>query len=149
MKKHFLFLCLLSSIIITSCNNADTNAKKVLVFSKTNGFRHSSIPNGKDAIQKLGKENGFAVDVTEDSLVFTEDNLKKYSAVIFLNTTGNILGNKQEAAFERFIQAGGGYLGIHSATDTEYDWIWYAKLVGGKFQTHAKPQNAKVGLNFS
>lgn len=146
MKKYFHVLALLSYILITSCNNADTNAKRVLVFSKTNGFHHSSIPNGKEAIQKLGKENGFAVDLTEDSLLFTEDNLKKYAAVIFLNTTGNILDYKEEAAFERFIQAGGGFVGIHSATDTEYDWIWYSKLVGGNFQRHPKPQNAKLNV---
>jgi cytochrome c len=76
------------------------------VFSKTNGYRHASIPKGKAAIEKLGKENGFDVDATEDSLAFTEDNLKKYAAVVFLNTTGNILDYKQEAAFERYIQAG-------------------------------------------
>ena len=81
-----------------------------MVFSKTAGFRHTSIPNGKAAIQKLGKENGFDVDTTEDPAVFTEDNLKKYAAVVFLNTTGNVLDYKQEAAFERYIQAGGGFV---------------------------------------
>jgi len=147
MKKQIVFLCLLSWIIISSCNDGTgSNDKKILVFSKTNGFRHSSIPNGKAAIQKLGKENGFAVDVTEDSLAFTEDNLKKYSAVAFLNTTGNILDNNQEAVFERYIQAGGGFVGIHSATDTEYDWIWYARLVGANFESHPKQQNAKLNV---
>ena len=146
MTKYFQVLAVLSYIFITSCNNADTNAKRVLVFSKTNGFHHSSIPNGKEAIQKLGKENGFGVDLTDDSLFFTEDNLKKYAAVIFLNTTGNILDYKEEAAFERFIQAGGGYIGVHSATDTEYDWIWYSKLVGGQFDSHPKQQNAKLNV---
>src|SRR5258705_1861905 len=133
MKKQFIFFSLIICIFISSCKNESTGSKignRVLVFSKTNGFRHSSIPNGKAAIQKLGKENNFDVDVTEDSLAFTEDNLKKYAAVVFLNTTGNILSYKQEAAFERFIQAGGGFVGIHSATDTEYDWTWYVRLVG-------------------
>jgi cytochrome c len=147
MKKQIIFLSLLSWVFISSCNDGkDADGKKVLVFSKTNGFRHSSIPNGKEAIQKLGKENGFDVDATEDSLVFTEDNLKKYAAVVFLNTTGNILGVKEEAAFERYIQAGGGFAGIHSATDTEYDWIWYAKLVGANFESHPKQQNAKLNV---
>jgi glucose/arabinose dehydrogenase len=116
------------------------------VFAKTTGFRHSSIPNGKAAIQKLGKENGFAVDTTEDANTFTEENLKKYAAVVFLNTTGDVLNYKQEAAFERFIQAGGGFTGIHSATDTEYDWTWYAKLVGGNFISHPDQQNAKLNV---
>ena len=149
MKKQIIFLSLLSWIFISSCKNdsgGSNSGKRILVFSKTNGFRHSSIPNGKTAIEKLGKENGFDVDATEDSLAFTEDNLKKYAAVVFLNTTGNILDYKQEAAFERFIQAGGGFAGIHSATDTEYDWIWYAKLVGGNFESHPKQQNAKLNV---
>ena len=149
MKKQFVFFGLLGCILLSGCKDESTMSKagtRVLVFSKTNGFRHSSIPNGKIAIQKLGKENNFDVDVTEDSLAFAEDNLKKYAAVVFLNTTGNILSYKQEAAFERFIQAGGGYVGIHSATDTEYDWIWYAKLVGANFESHPKQQNAKINV---
>ena len=138
---------MLSWIFISACKNEKSSFdKKILVFSNTNGYRHSAIPNGKAAIEKLGKENGFDVDATEDSLVFTEDNLKKYAAVVFLNTTGNILDYKQEAAFERYIQAGGGFVGIHSATDTEYDWIWYAKLVGANFESHPKQQNAKINV---
>src|SRR5688572_5597055 len=149
MKKQIIFLSLLSWVFLSSCKNdsGDSNAgQRILVFSKTNGYRHSSIPNGKTAIEKLGKENGFDVDATEDSLAFSEDNLKKYAAVVFLNTTGNILDHKQEAAFERFIQAGGGFVGIHSATDTEYDWIWYAKLVGANFESHPQQQNAKLNV---
>ena len=147
MKKQFIFFSSLICILFSSCKDESTGSKsgkRILVFSKTNGFHHSSIPNGKAAIQKLGKENDFDVDVTEDSLAFAEDNLKKYAAVVFLNTTGNILSYKQEAAFERFIQAGGGFVGIHSATDTEYDWIWYSKLVGANFESHPKQQNAKI-----
>ena len=147
MKKQFVFFSLLSCVLLSACKDESTGSKsgkRILVFAKTNGFHHSSIPNGKAAIQKLGKENDFDVDVTEDSLVFAEDNLKKYAAVVFLNTTGNILSYKQEAAFERFIQAGGGFVGIHSATDTEYDWIWYSKLVGANFESHPKQQNAKI-----
>ncbi|HMK20280.1 MAG TPA: ThuA domain-containing protein [Chitinophagaceae bacterium] len=147
MKKQFIFFSSLICILLSSCKDESTGSisgKRILVFAKTNGFHHSSIPNGKAAIQKLGKENDFDVDVTDDSLAFAEDNLKKYAAVVFLNTTGNILSYKQEAAFERFIQAGGGFVGIHSATDTEYDWIWYSKLVGANFESHPKQQNAKI-----
>jgi len=147
MKKFFFLFIPTFFIFLTNCNNNTTgqkNGTRVLVFSKTAGYRHSSIANGKAAIEKLGKENGFEVDITEDSSVFTENNLKKYAAVIFLNTTGNILDYQQEAAFERYIQAGGGFVGIHSATDTEYDWIWYARLVGGNFSSHPKQQPAKI-----
>ena len=108
----------------------------MLVFSKTMGFKHSSIPNGIAAIQKLGVENNFEVDTTKNAALFDEEILKEYSAVIFLSTTANVLDHKQEAAFERYIQAGGGYVGVHAATDTEYDWNWYGKLVGAYFQSH-------------
>src|SRR5829696_6162413 len=124
--KQIIFLILLSWILVISCKDESAGSKsgkRILVFAKTGGFRHSSIPNGKTAIQKLGKRNDFDVDTTEDASAFTEENLKKYAAVVFLNTTGNVLNYKQEAAFERFIQAGGGFTGIHAATDTEYDWI--------------------------
>jgi len=116
----------------------------ILVFSKTAGYRHASIENGKLAIMKLGKENNFKVDTTENAALFNEDSLKKYSAVIFLSTTGNVLNNKQEIAFERFIQSGGGFVGIHAATDTEYDWGWFGDLVGAYFNSHPKIQAATI-----
>jgi type 1 glutamine amidotransferase len=109
---------------------------KVLVFSKTSGFYHNSIPDGIEAIQKLGEENGFEVDTTTNASKFTEDTLKQYSAVIFLSTTGDVLDKYQEADFERYIQAGGGYVGIHAAADTEYEWGWYGRMVGGYFLDH-------------
>lgn len=145
MNKLFFFLLL--PFFLFACENGSKKlAIKVLVFSKTGGFRHKSIEAGKAAIIKLGSENGFDVDTTENAENFTEINLKKYAAIIFLNTTGNILNDKQEAAFERFIQAGGGFAGIHSATDTEYDWIWYANLVGANFESHPKIQPAKINV---
>jgi len=144
MNKVSLLISVIIFFFLVSCSNK--KELRVLVFSKTAGFRHSSIAAGKAAVQKLGAENGFGVDTTEDASLFTEDSLKKYAAVVFLNTTGNVLDTKQEAAFERFIQAGGGFAGIHSATDTEYDWIWYARLVGGNFDSHPKPQQAKINV---
>ena len=124
---HFLF----------SCNNKRSGKPRVLVFSKTAAFPHASIPAGIAAIQKLGAENGFDVDTTSNADYFNnDDSLKRYSAIIFMSTTGNILDARQEAAFERYIQAGGGFVGIHSATDTEYDWGWYGRLVGGYFNGH-------------
>ncbi|MGS0524140.1 ThuA domain-containing protein [Zobellia nedashkovskayae] len=109
-----------------------------MVFSKTVGWQHKSIPAGIAAIQKLGVEQGFEVDSTKNSELFNEENLKQYSAIIFLSTTLNVLDSKQEAAFERYIQAGGGFVGVHAAADTEYDWGWYTKLVGAQFRSHPK-----------
>ncbi len=138
-----LILLLIFSLSILSCSSRK-GKPRILVFSKTAGFRHSSIPNGKAAIIELGKQNNFDVDTTEDANYFTEDSLKNYSAVVFLSTTMDVLNNHQEADFERYIQAGGGFVGIHSATDTEYDWGWYGRLVGAYFNGHPKPQQAKI-----
>ncbi|GMA33217.1 ThuA domain-containing protein [Litorihabitans aurantiacus] len=116
----------------------------VLVFSKTAGFRHSSIPAGIAAIEQLGEENNFAVDATEDAAAFTEENLAGYDAVVWLSTTGDVLNADQQAAFESYIQGGGGYAGVHAASDTEYDWPWYGELVGAYFAGHPQNQDATI-----
>ncbi|NEB06804.1 ThuA domain-containing protein, partial [Streptomyces sp. SID13726] len=116
----------------------------VLVFSKTGGFRHGSIPAGIATIQQLGAENNFEVTATEDAGAFTDDNLAQYEAVVWLSTTGDVLNDDQQAAFERYIQNGGGYAGIHAASDTEYDWPWYGGLVGAYFSAHPQNQTATV-----
>src|SRR5690606_31140107 len=96
-----------------------TNAR-VLVFSKTAGWRHDSIPAGIAALEKLAQENDFTVVATEDPKIFTDAELSKFNAVVFLNTTSDVLNESQEIAMERFTQAGGGFVGIHSAADTEW-----------------------------
>ena len=117
---------------------------KVLVFSKTAGFRHDSIPDGIARIKQLGTENGFAVDATEDAGAFTDTNLEQYDAVVFLSTTGDVLDDTQQAAFERYIKGGGGYVGIHAAADTEYGWSFYGGLVGAYFKRHPAIQPATI-----
>ncbi len=124
---------------------ARSQESRVLVFSKTAGFRHSSIASGLAAIRKLGQENGFSVDATEDAAAFASKNLARYRAVVFLNTTGDVLDAAQQDDFERYIQAGGGYVGIHSATDTEYDWPWYGRLAGAWFVSHPNNPNVRKG----
>ena len=119
----------------------------VLVFSKTAGFRHGSIPDGITAIEKLGAENGFNVDATEDAAVFNDTDLAAYEAVLWLSTTGDVLNEGQQAAFERYIQGGGGYVGVHAASDTEYDWPWYGELVGAYFAGHPAQQTATVKVH--
>ncbi|RYY34234.1 MAG: ThuA domain-containing protein [Sphingobacteriaceae bacterium] len=118
--------------------------KKVLIFSKTAGFHHASIPKGIAAIQKLGAENKFVVDTTTNPALITAGNLKQYAAVIFLNTTGDIFNADQQTAFEQYIKKGGGFVGVHAATDTEYDWPWYGKLVGAYFNGHPEQQEATL-----
>ena len=114
------------------------------MFSKTSGYRHASIEAGVAALQQLGKAEGFIVEATEDSTVFTEENLKNYATVVFLNTSGDVLNNWQQADFQRYIEAGGGFVGIHGAAATEYDWKWYGKLVGAFFDEHPDIQKATV-----
>jgi len=136
MKKLAISLLLIFGLAQLSCNTKRAGKPKVLVFSKTMGFKHASIPAGIAALQKLGRENGFEVDTTKNAELFNEENLEQYASIIFLSTTMNVLDHRQEAAFERYIQAGGGYVGIHAAADTEYDWGWYNKLVGAQFLSH-------------
>ena len=118
----------------------------VLIFSKTNGYHHACIPVGAAAIMKLGRENGFDVDSTTDSLQFTKKNLKKYDAVIFLCPTGEVLGTNEQNAFKQYIQNGGGFVGIHSATDCGYTWAWYGQLVGAYFKSHPAQQEATLHI---
>src|SRR5689334_19943675 len=95
-------------LLLNACHSGKPTPPRVLVFSKTKGWKHSSIPFADAAIQKLGKENGFAVDTTKNAAYFVDDSLKRYHAVVFNNTTRNVLNAEQQAAFERYIQAGGG-----------------------------------------
>ncbi len=143
MKRILAIACLPLVLLLLSAYPAKKKPA-VLIFSKTNGYRHASIPVGIEAIKKLGEAHGFTVDATEDSLAFNDANLKKYAAVIFLSPTGKVFGPDQEKAFQNYIQHGGGYVGIHAAADCEYNWPWYNKLVGAWFKSHPKQQEAKL-----
>jgi type 1 glutamine amidotransferase len=115
-----------------------------LIFSKTAAFRHTEcIPQGTVAIAQMAARRGFEVDATENADAFTDENLAEYDVVIFLCTTGDVLDSDQQSAFERYIRAGGGYAGIHSASDTEYEWAWYGGLVGAYFRDHPGSVNAQ------
>ena len=140
-RTTILFLLLSVNLILLACSN---QKKKVLIFSKTVEFRHDSIEEGIVSIQGFLESKNIQIDATEDASYFTEDSLKQYSTIIFLNTTGNVLNSKQQADFERYIQAGGGFVGIHAATDTEYNWPWYNELVGAYFDGHPAVQDANL-----
>jgi type 1 glutamine amidotransferase len=141
-----IFLCLLA-LSCSSVNHGEhkspTNAS-VLVFCKTAGYYHQSIPDGLAALQQLGTEHQIQVDTTRDASRFTADGLKPYDAVVFLNTTGDVLDTVQQAAFQQFIRSGKGFVGIHSATDTEYSWPWYNRLAGAYFSSHPEIQDARI-----
>jgi hypothetical protein len=120
---------------------------RVLVFTRTTGYSHASIPAAIAAIEVLGAYDDFSVDATEDPAAFSDSGLAGFAAVVFLNTTGDVLDSARQAAFERYIRAGHGFVGIHSASDTEYDWPWYHALLGATFRSHPAIQPATVTVS--
>lgn len=130
---------------VLACRSTESApVKRVLVFSLTKGFHHASIKEGNAFFIHLGSQHGFIADTTTNANDFTAKNLKRYNSVVWLNTTGDVLNSEQQAAFEKYIQGGGGYVGIHAATDTEYDWPWYNALAGAYFSSHPQIQTAKM-----
>src|SRR5664279_762577 len=147
-NRHFYKLLIVSVfVLIFSISQALAQANpKILVFCKTAGYHHSSIAVGIVAIQKLGAENKFDVDTSTDATKINPENLKQYKAVVFLSTTGDILNEEQQEAFKKYIEGGGGFMGIHAATDCEYDWPWYGNLVGAYFRGHPAQQTATLNI---
>lgn len=143
--KKLLIISLATVMLASMACTPKRDQIKLLVFSKTMGYRHQSIPVGRIAILEIAAQKGWAVDTTEDASAFTEENLAQYSAVIFLSTTGDVLDIAQQRDFERYIQSGGGYVGIHAASDTEYDWPWYGRLAGAYFTSHPNNPNILEG----
>lgn len=119
------------------------------MFSRTVGYRHESIPDGVNAIAAIGEEYGIAVEHTEDAAAFSVANLARFSAIVFLSTTGDVLDSTQQVALESFVRDGGGFVGVHAAADTEYDWEWYGRLVGAYFLSHPSVQQATVRVEDS
>lgn len=119
---------------------------KVLVYTKNGkGYVHDNIPNAIEAIRKLASEKGFQVDVSEDPSVFTEDNLKRYNFLLFPSTNNDVFDtDDQRIAFRRYIQAGGGFVGLHSVIGTERNWRWFKMMLGGSFVWHPKFQPLKI-----
>lgn len=132
---------LLRALVLAMCCVISASAvaappSRVLIFSKTAGFRHDSIPGAVAALSDIARRQSLDADASEDASVFTPDRLRRYRAVVFVNTTGDILDPEQQRVLEAFIRAGGGFMGVHAAADTEYDWPWYGELVGAWFLGH-------------
>ncbi len=140
--KYLITIVLLLSLSIVKVANA---RDKVLIFSLTKGYHHASIADGITAITQWGAEASFDVDTTTNPAKFTDDNLKRYKALIFLSPTGDgFFNDEQKVAFQKYIHKGGGFVGIHAATDCLYNWDWYGKLVGAYFTKHPKIQEATL-----
>jgi hypothetical protein len=140
LLQSLAFTC---SLLFASLS-AQAQQFNLLLFTKTNGFHHESINEGVTAMRAMAKRHDFALDWHEDASIFSDEKLQKYQAVIFLLTTGDILNDEQQAAMERFIRSGKGFVGVHSASDTEYDWDWYTKMVGRTFHIHPANQSADL-----
>ncbi|MCU0326119.1 MAG: ThuA domain-containing protein [Spirosomaceae bacterium] len=149
MKNLFSKITSAVVLLFTISSGVFAQQFNVLLFTKTDGFHHESINEGVDAIRLLAKRHEFGLDWQENASVFNDKALEKYSAIIFLSTTGNILNDDQQAAFEKFIKSGKGFVGIHAASDTEYDWPWYTKMVGMMFKIHPKNQTAYLKVEDS
>ncbi len=144
LKNSILLIFSIQITVGYSFSQKKNSDSTVLIFANTNGYRHASIDIGIEAIKTLGRQYDFGVDITIDSLSFNDTTLSSYAAVIFLNTSGNILGKQQKESLVRFIQSGKGFVGIHAATTTEYEWPWYNQLIGAQFLDHPEQQRGTL-----
>ena len=117
---------------------------RILVYSRTTGYRHSSIPAGIEALEKLGWEHGFNVEASEGMHSFRAGRLERYAAIVFLSTSGAVLDEPGRAALRHYMKQGGSWLGIHAASTTEYEWPWFEGLVGAWFDQHPQIQPATL-----
>lgn len=142
----FAGLAILFALTFISCKEDKEENKPIpphlLIFSKTKSFRHECIEPGSAALQSYFKRYGITSTFSEDSSIFTKDGLKDFDVVMFFQTTGNVLDSTQEVAFQNYIHSGKGFVGVHSAADTEYEWPWFVKLVGASFSAHPDIQTA-------
>lgn len=151
MKPYALFFCffLLAATVGQSLDDK-VNWKKVsvLVYTKNGkGYVHDNIANAVLCIQKLGQQYGFKVDVSDQPTVFTDDNLKQYTALIFPSTNNDVFDtDDQRLAFRRYIEAGGGFVGIHSVMGTERNWTWFKRMLGGTFAWHPHFQKLRLTM---
>jgi cytochrome c len=138
--KAFLMGCVGAGAPAMTC----AQEFRALVFTKTAGFRHDSIAAAIAAVQQLGDANCFAVEATEDAAIFNSSDLERFTVVMFLLTTGDVLNEPQQVAFEQWLTTGRGWVGVHSAADTEYSWPFYGAMIGGYFAGHPAPQQATI-----
>lgn len=148
-KCKIAIACLLFSLVslqIFAQKNLNWKKLSILVYTKNgNGYVHANIPAAVSCIQKLGSQYGFQVDTSSNPAVMTEDNLKQYKLLIFPSTNNDVFDtDAQRLAFRHYIEAGGGFVGIHSVLGTERNWKWFKMMLGGTFAWHPKFQKLTV-----
>lgn len=121
---------------------------RVLVYTKNGeGYVHDNIQASVKALQKLGDKHGFTVHESDNPNDFTIENLSTYDALVFSNTNNTIFDSEEQRdAFKTYINNGGGFVGIHSASGSERNWPWFSKLLGGNFERHAPQQDFTVSI---
>ncbi len=139
-----------AAFVLTLAAETASAQQKVLVYTRNytpdgKGYVHANISASVEAIKKMGVEKGFGVDVSDDPGSFTDANLKQYAALVFSNSNNEAFATEpQRDAFRRYIQSGGGFVGIHSASGSQRDWPYYWSVLGGKFVVHPKIQKFTV-----
>lgn len=129
-----IYISVIFFLLMTSCQEeTSVSKKKIIIFTKTEKFRHQSITAGVDVVTDISKKLGYEVVHTENSAIFNSNQLSQVEAIVFLNTTGDILNNKQKDALVNYMIMGGNFMGIHSAANTENDWAWYTRHIGGAY----------------
>jgi len=145
MKLKSNLLIILAFFLLVS-SSVQAEQFSVFLFTKTDGWHHKSINAAVTAMEKLAQKHHFSIDWHEDAARINEENLAKYDVVMFMLTTGDILNEEQKQVMERFVQSGKGFVGVHSASDTEYGWDWYTKMVGRSFHIHPLIQTAELSV---
>lgn len=143
MKLRLLIFFL---VVLSTCCIGKEDDVNLLFFYKTNGYRHAAIPNAIKAFAEISHEQGWTSVFTDDSTFFNHKDLSKYDAVVFLLTTEDVLGKPEQEAFEKYIRDGGAFVGVHSATNTEYDWPWFGQLIGAYFVGHPPVQDGLLHI---
>ena len=148
MKNYLLALICFSLLALEgNAQNDKPEFEKsihVLVFTKTEGYRHESISSGLKMLYDLSKKQNWVITATENAQLLRDDFLATFDVAVFINPTGNAICDAGKAAFEKWMDSGKGFVGIHSATDFEYDWEYYGNLCGAYFKTHPASQEATI-----
>lgn len=142
MKKLIALISI--TMTMTTALFAQTANLNVLLFTKTAGYRHASIPAGIKMMNELSHERNWTLTATEDAEIFTSDLLSHFDVVVFISPTKETLNDKQRECFKAFMEKGKGFVGVHAATDCEFTWPWYGRLVGAYFKTHPRLQEATI-----
>ncbi len=142
--RFYIFSFSLILLVITSIQPVSAKQFKVLLFTKTTEWHHESILDGVTAMRKLSQKHHFDLEWHEDATRINAENLANFDVIVFLCTTGQVLDNEQRESLKGFVQSGKGFVGVHSAADTESQWPWYGKLIGRNFIIHPPVQTAPV-----